>query len=118
MQYEDDFDDQNLYAEKNRNREGQRKKRRAHDESSGSEDEDDVEDAKGSKLSDAIGKPKILQKSGAAKKQPEQQRKKDEEDEDEEDDIEGVEKLLEGYDDDNDVDYLYQEDEKRIKLQQ
>ena len=64
MQYEDDFDDQNLYLEKNRNRKG----RRNGDE--GDSSDDDEEPTK--KANQPIaGKTQILQnKSGQKSKQP------------------------------------------------
>lgn len=46
MQYQDDFDDQNLYGERNRNREGQRPKNRAQGADSSSDDDEAQEEAK------------------------------------------------------------------------
>jgi len=76
MQYEDDFDDQNFYAEKNRRR----------------RDSDDE-------------KPKIL---SASKRTGDL-----DVDEDEDDLVDEYEKVLEGQEQDEDNEYLFQDDEKQ-----
>lgn len=88
MQYEDDFDDQNFYAEKNRRR-----------------------GRKGSEEVKEENKPRVLQKDGSAQK-----RGADLDLDEEEDDlIDEYERVLEGQEQDEDNQYLFYDDEKQQK---